>query len=386
MNHSNEKEIEIQEKVIDPVIEERKRQEAQALITAVQSGLTNTLRQKVAKILNKYPEARKSDITLQIKFWEEFHGHTSQQVDLKKMYEYERLSSLVRARAKIQNEYKLFLSDERTRKIRREREEIEKEAALLDKPTVPIMHLYADETGKDSEYIIIGSVWALDDRHNGLLNHELIEWTKKAKEENIRFPDEFHFKNLNNKNRDELRLYKDFFKVLLDNSAMVSFRAIAVNKSKLSTPIDEIINDLFYRLTIKGMEHEILTGRVVLPRQINYFKDRDDNDNTYNISKFSELLSSKFKEQYGDDLVLNSYVPLDSKLSRLIQAADLFTGSLNRLYNVRPKGGNINNKDELADYIIDRVGLQEIRYSIENLLNDVEDGLNTDMATIHVYD
>ncbi|MDQ0200308.1 hypothetical protein [Neobacillus ginsengisoli] len=90
---------------------------------------------RVANILNRYPETRKSDITLQIKYWQVYSGLKSNFVDLTKLYSLERLTSLARARAKIQNEYKLFQADIETRRRRRTLEEEEKEAQMLDKPS-----------------------------------------------------------------------------------------------------------------------------------------------------------------------------------------------------------------------------------------------------------
>lgn len=366
--------------------EEKKQRKAQLLWEAVQKGNTSNLSQKVASILNRFPETRKSDITLQIRFWEQFQGFNSTSVSIEDLYKLERLTSITRARAKIQNEFKLFLPDEKTKRYRRDREEIEKETALLDKPSMPILHIYADETGKTDDFIIIGSIWVLDHEHDGLITQKLSQWTTDMKEKYSRFPKEFHFKEIENKNEQQLKQYKAFFDQLISMSDKVSFRAIAVNKAKITMKVDDIINDLFFRLVKIGVEHELYYRRIELPKQIMYVKDMDSTDSSYNVQRLSELLISNFKDSYDDKLKLNSYQPIDSRLSRLIQQSDIFTASLNRVYNHRSKNNTNNNKDKLADYVLDLLDIKEIRYSIDNLTGDIEDDLLADMATIHIFE
>ena len=59
----------------DPAEEERRAKlEAQReqVILSVNSATLDTIQQRVAWILNHYPEARDSDISLQLRYWEHF--------------------------------------------------------------------------------------------------------------------------------------------------------------------------------------------------------------------------------------------------------------------------------------------------------------------------
>ena len=142
----NEEEEEVSEESLEK--EAERKSKAEALWKAVQMGDDKHLTTRVANILNRYPESRNSDITLQIKYWQVYNGLTSNFVDLTKLYELERLTSISRARAKIQNEYKLFIADTEVRRRRRTLEDVEKEAQLLDKPSYGTINVFADETGK----------------------------------------------------------------------------------------------------------------------------------------------------------------------------------------------------------------------------------------------
>lgn len=354
---------------------------AQKLLREVDEGKSNTLTQKVAIILSKYPETRISDVTLQIKYWREFHNIRGGSVSMEKMYELERLTSLTRARAKIQNEYLLYRSDEKTKRRRKDLQEIEQEKALMDKPSTSTITVYADETGKNQKYLIIGSVWILDSNLNGEMSQRLAEWAGERKGEE-HFPRIFHFKDLRGSNRDRLSYYKQFFDQLVDHAGMASFKAIGVDTTKLTMPVEDVLSDLYYRLIETGISQEINQGRIELPRQINYLKEQDSQDTSYKVKLFSDFLIDKFKENYGEELKLNKYTTVEKGTGRMIEQADLIASSLNRKYNVEAE--TENDKDALSNYIIEKLSINTIRYSVENIHDDISDELKENDRSVFV--
>lgn len=77
---------------------------------AVLSAKFDTIQERVAWILNHFPDTRNSDITLQLKYWDRFEPdlYDGRAIEPDDMYKLTRLTSLQRARAKIQNSYGLF--------------------------------------------------------------------------------------------------------------------------------------------------------------------------------------------------------------------------------------------------------------------------------------
>ena len=140
---------------------------------------------------------------------------------------------------------------------------------LRNTPPAPIISIYADETGKNADYVIVGGVWVLKEQASNNHNSNLVNWVRERMEQDKTCPKEFHFTKVKNNGMD-LAVYKDFFEFFISNSEMVSFKAIAVKKSKLNKKIDEIINDLFYQHVRLGIEHEIDTSRISFPQQIVY--------------------------------------------------------------------------------------------------------------------
>jgi Protein of unknown function (DUF3800) len=374
-----------QQDSIDAEKEEERRRKAEALWMDVQQGNTKYLITRVASILNRYPETRNSDIALQIKYWQVYENLRGDFISLNKLFKLERLTSIARCRAKIQNEYGLFLADEKYRRYRRDKEERQKEFQIATKPAMPIVSIYADETGKNDEYVIVGGIWILDERREGELNSHLIQWVQNRKQEDPLCPDEFHFNKVRN-NGTNLEVYKDFFNQVIGQGDMISFKAVAVKKSKLNKPIDEIVKNLYYQLVRLGIEHEKNTKRISLPKQVRYIKDEEQGESSLRLKEIQQSIIDNFKIHYNNDLKLNCFVTIDSKMSRFIQVADLFTGALNRRYNVKSSEDNKNAKDELADYILDIIGLEEIKYPSAQFEDNFENNVNSDMATIYIFD
>ncbi len=132
--------------------------ERQEILESVSSYKTDTIRDRVAWILNHFPESRDSDITLQLKFWETFEPHIfkGSSINPNDLYELTRLTSITRARQTIQNDYNLFLASPEVRERRGTMSEEEKEKIISSKPSYPIFTVYMDDSGKNAKHLIIG--------------------------------------------------------------------------------------------------------------------------------------------------------------------------------------------------------------------------------------
>ncbi|GGA65221.1 DUF3800 domain-containing protein [Ornithinibacillus halotolerans] len=372
------------EQEFDPEKEKKRRERRQALQIAVANGNTDTLIRKVAYILNKFPETRNSDIALQVQYWRTFEGFTGNSVSTDKLFEYERLTSITRSRQKIQNEYKLYQADKPVRKWRRNLDELEREKQIANKPEMPIIFIYADETGKQDKYVIVASIWILNERAHADVFNNLKEW-RTANKNLENFPKEFHFKEVDNRGKD-LHHYINFFDTFMGNSEMVSFKAVTVNKQKLDRmSVSDIIKNLYTQLVRTGIEHEKSTGRISPPKQISYTKD-DEGESRYQLIQIQQDLSDMLKIQHDEDFKLNSFASLPSDRFDLLQIADLFAASLNRRYNLQPNSNNRNAKDGLTNHILNAVDLVEFRFSAEDLLQTFDVNLENDRSTLFIFD
>ncbi|AOM82210.1 DUF3800 domain-containing protein [Salisediminibacterium beveridgei] len=363
---------------------QKQKRKKEALWRSVQLGEEKNLTMKVANILNRYPETRNSDVALQVKFWEVYEGVDAKKVGLDDLFKLERLTSITRSRAKIQNEYGLFLADEKIRKGRRTLEEKQKEIQIIDQPSLDSISIYSDESGKKGPYVIVGGIWYLDSKRMARLERNIIEWEQEKKNEGLKLPKEFHFQDLNNNGEKHLTLYKDFFNHVFRNSEMISLKAIAVNKEKLDRiNISELLLKMQYQLIRMGIDHELNKARLRLPRSLNITKD-EEGDSSFTLEELKQKLRDQFKIYYEDQVRIKEFVSMPSHQFRSLQISDLFVASINR--DLNHDSQEKNNKDKLSEYVLDGLDLQYLKYDVT--LIDEDESLKTlsDQSVVFVFD
>lgn len=340
----------------DAESESRRAKERERLLSQLSSGRLSSTKARVAFVLNHYPETRDSDVALTWRYWRTFQHDIVNDPSLsmeEMLKQLERETSIVRVRAKIQNEYGLFLPSKKVRQFRRTKEQEIWLDVTQDKPGQPYVHVYADESGKTQDHVVVGSVWANDSFGTARMWHDLVEWCKDKGIES-----EFHFKSLSKK---DLENAKAFFSEVLGYSHFLSFKAITVNQRGMSRPLDEIIVELYRQLLIQGFEHEFARDRLRPPRFVQIWKDADDGSDRILLAKLRQSLAVAFRDYlegrvsfYPGSDSIEPIQPVGSRENYFIQVADLFTGSVSRALN---RHESRNHKDEFADFVLDALGL-----------------------------
>jgi hypothetical protein len=318
--------------------------ERQEILERVSSHTVDTIRDKVAWVLNHFPETRDSDITLQIKYWETFDSqiYKGGAIYPKDLYELTRLTTISRARATIQNDYRLFLASPAIREMRGTISDEELQRAIEAKLNYPVITVYMDDSGKTAQNLIIGSLWFLSDYR---AVHKAVFDIK----ERTGFKEEFHFKNMK---PDDLPIYMEVVDVFWQHSSTVGFKLISVPRSGLSK-ITDAVTDLYYHLLLKGIEHEQETNRAPLPRTLQVWIDSEETSlDKLRIANLDDRLRQASISRFETKLSIDRLIAVDSKKNTMMQIADLFTGSVNRVFNL--SGTTHNHKDEFAKYFLNR--------------------------------
>lgn len=308
------------------------------------SGKFDTIQEKVAWVLNRYSETRNSDITLQLRYWQHFdsdlyNGHTISPNDL---YRLTRLTSLQRARAKIQNTYKLFQATEEVKNRRGTLGDSEKKKAVEQKSDEEIYAVYADESGKNQKYLIVGSIWFLHGPEIGRLSLEIDKWKKRKS-----FDSELHFSKIN---QHRLPLYKEVADILATESSAISFKAVSVDREGISK-VEDALKELYYLLLVSGVDHEHKTGRGSLPRQLQLQKDAEaTGPDKLLLENLRDRMAQASSSRFSGQLQIGDFDAVDSSKLDLIQLADLFTGAVNRILNT--ENTDSNPKDEFSAYLL----------------------------------
>src|SRR5947207_3059264 len=97
---------------------EKLEREREALLRSVASDQGDTVVHRVAILLNRFPETRDSDVKLQLRYWELYEEYDGGSIEPAELFARARLTSLARARARIQNTFGLFQASADIRKRR----------------------------------------------------------------------------------------------------------------------------------------------------------------------------------------------------------------------------------------------------------------------------
>lgn len=333
--------------------------EKQGLLDSLASGDFSTMKAKVAGVLNLYPSTRNSDVALAIKYWELFQPDifNATAIHPRDLFKLERFHLIVRARAKIQNQYQLFLADEGVRHHRKHREEDMREAVMEDSHPRPLIRVFSDETGKNDSYVIVAAVWALTGRAEFSVSQAIDSWQQKS----IWNKREVHFARFGKGDLDTLSEYID---VISANREFLSIKLAAVERARTRRPIEEVVRKLHEFMLIRGLEHELRTNRISLPREVEMTVDHEQSLDAFVLSEMHRNILGITAPVYGDAITLRPIAVASSRKSKMIQLADVLAGAVNRKLN---HVGERNHKDEMADLIIDKLGIGLEREDIPDL-------------------
>ena len=322
------------EQAPDPTPEEiaaaKLEQHRNRLLQASESfGTLDTIQERVAWILNHYPETRDSDRPLWFRYWSVFESDhwDGRSVTLTEAQELTHPGSLTRARALIQNRFRLFLASDEVRARRGTLADEERDRARAQAAPTPLLSVFADESGKGAERLIVGSVWFLH-------APEIIKMMRDIEAVKLEhnFTGELHFAEINGGN---LPFYLAAAQAIAESGAAVSFKAVRVERRGIGRQ-DQAFEDLFYHLLVRGLDHEHRTGRAPFPRRIALLKDREEigRDNLM-MANLRDRVSGAAAAQFGGEVQTDEFASEVSERHQLLQVADLYASSINRRVNVR---------------------------------------------------
>lgn len=335
----------------DVALGKRQRIEAEKkrLLASLETGDFSSQRARVAAILNRYPSSRNSDVTLALKYWETFQPDIYNEAGImpKDLFKLERLHYIVRARAKIQNEYGLFLADPEIRNHRRSNEERMEEAVLADAGQRHVVKVFSDESGKTQRFVSVASVWVLAGRAVFTIDQAIRKWQSASPYAGR----EMHFANLGKRDYEFLR---EYLEVVVANLEFLSFKVAAVERARTKKAIEEVVLKLHEFLLVRGAIHEVLSGRMNLPREMEVVLDEEQSLDPFVLDELSRTVLGRYEQSLEGGLMVASIKAVSSRSSVFVQLADVVAGAVNRRLN---HDGPRNHKDDMADLVVEMLGL-----------------------------
>lgn len=323
----------------------------------LEAGEIDTVESRVAWLLNNIQATRESDTRLAIEYWQAFnsdHIEFDNSILLKNVYHLQSYNSISRSRSRIQNDYGLFTASEVVRARRGKLSEEEKQRSIAASQGAPQTFIvYADES-KSDPILIIGSVWVIHPFQSDLLRHKIIDFSNREYGGK-----EFHSVDFK---KTHLEVYFRLFDAIEKNLTYFGFKALRRSSHGAGKSADAVAT-LYKHLLLDGISHELESGRITLPRRIDFVKDEDGKG--YDDALITEIkhdLQNASSSRYGGKLYVGDLQAVDSKTDSLVQLADIFTWSVNRMVNHGTDQEHWKNK-------IAQRFLQAIRCDV---VNDVE--------------
>jgi hypothetical protein len=333
--------------------------EREKILAAVNSCQLNTMELRVAWLLNTYPNTRDSDIALQIRYWQTFESDRFDggAISVRDYYRLARLTSLARARATIQNKLKLFQASDEVKKRRKQIEGDELANARKKHANYLRYAIYMDESGKNSDNLVVGSLWYLNGTETINAFRLIYDW-KLANEHQ----GELHFQSIT---EAKLPHYIELVDAILGKIAAISFKAISVPRRGIPNLQDALLK-LAYHLIVRGVEHEHTTSRAPLPRGIQVCKDAEEigQDKLF-AAELADRLRQASRLQFNDNLYVEEFSAETSVENYHLQLADLFTSSVARKLNSDREARHA--KDKFANYFLGKLGISVSEQHSESL-------------------
>jgi len=223
-----------------------------------------------------------------------------------------------------------------------------REAVLEDSAPRQTLQVFADETGKTEAHLIVGAVWVLNGRAVFDVTQAINTWKAKS----TFAKRELHFARFG---KGDIDAIADYLRVIEANREYLSFKLIAVRRDNLRRSIEDAVQRLHEFMLLKGLEHEVRSGRVGLPRDVTVTLDEEQSLDQIALEGMKQRIHDGLQNRHGDTLTLESVVAVSSKNSALVQLADLVAGSVNRRLNFT---GTRNHKDDIADLVIATLGIE----------------------------
>ena len=154
-----------------------------------------------------------------------------------------------------------------------------------------------------------------------------------------------------------MSIVEEFIKRVLGQSDAFGFKAVILDSHTVrDMSVEERNFRLHYQLIVKGIEHEVDTGRFSLPRNISVTKDMDEGTDKLRLTELGQKLKTECQAYFDQEIIVDKVSAEESHSNLFIQLADLFTASINRKLN----SPGSNYKDELAEQILNLLGIKDV--------------------------
>jgi hypothetical protein len=325
--------------------------ERQQLLKALADSNLIKMEQKVAYILQRYPETRDSDTALAIRYWTAFQSDVLEQwerLDLDVLFDLDQMGTISRIRRHNQNSLRLFTASIYTRQQRDELQMEFSQYLAIQRPVDAEIRFYLDETGNEAgkRYLGIAGICAMNwkqyEKHwSALADWRLAQgWT-----ETIHFVDTGT--TLQPKALAMLAQLQRRQSGLLFVGYAIPSRG-STHQTKLS---------LFIQIIIDSLHHMNALNCLSTPRSLTVIKEAEDGFDELFLQQMGQYLSEQIAREFPTQVVFKKIEAVPKGREVLLECADLVAGGMQR----RALYGGRNPKDALAEAVFNVTGFEDPR-------------------------
>jgi hypothetical protein len=333
----------------EPELNQELNEQRAALLASIAQSQLATQEQKVARILQRYPETRDSDIALCLRYWRTFQADVIERwspLELEILYELDKVMSLVRSRQIIQNNLRLFRGMEDTRKAREAMQRELHEYLAAHRDTLPEIHFYLDETGNegDKNYTGVAGVCVINWKQYEKHYAALAQWRERQG-----WAETIHFSETG---ADKVDRAASLLQQLAQRRSGVLFLGYSISSRGRT---QEAMFSLFIQLVMDSLKHLQQQGCLSENQNVRVIKEADPGFDTMYLDTMTKRLSEAVALEFPGLLAVSPVEAVTKGRTVLLECADLIAGGMQR----RALGKGRNPKDKLAEAVINVTGFED---------------------------
>lgn len=334
----------------DGAISPEARKQRETLLAALANSAYGTVEQKVAHVLQRYPETRDSHTRLAIRYWILFDADKLtawKRLSLDVLLEVENFENIERAARNIQNALKLWPSSERYKGFRDSRQLEFCRYFAEQAKGAPEIHLYLDETGThgNSTHLAVAGVCAPDWRQYERYHAALTQWRKR-----LNFPGTLHAAKVGEDATRQLALLAELDK----RKGGLLFVAHSMSARALT---HKDLEALFVQLALDVLRNLDADQCLQEPKALLVLKEACEGFDRVYLARMRNELAEALAAEFLNRVYLKEIQPIPKGRDVMLEVADQIAHALHRraLY----KGQH--PKDQLAEAAMNVTGLEDPR-------------------------
>lgn len=321
----------------------------QKMLADIANSYLSSREQRVAHILQRFPETRDSDTALCIRYWNMFQADVLERwrpLELEVLFELDRIETIGRVRRMIQNDLRLFRGVEDTRRAREAMQAEFHEYIAAHRDSLPEVRFYLDETGNEGEkaYMGIAGVciinWKQFEKHHAALE----QWRS-----NRGWPETIHFSETG---ADKVDRAVSLLQQLQSRRSGVLFLGYSL-ASRGRTSNDLL--SLFIQLVVDSLKHLRECGCLTENRSVRVIKEADPGFDSFYLRKMTKELDEMVALEFPGELTVLPVEAVTKGRTVLLECADLIAGGMQRRALFKGR----NPKDRLAEAVINVTGFED---------------------------